>query len=237
MSRSRKAPRPVMEAKRIDAVTTEYTDGIDAVRRSSFPMQPTDAEREAIRAIIASWPREWTSTLDGAMKEIEDRWQAEPQTHNPAPMSKAAYRSDILGRIKFLRRFVQKNAADNLESIIVLAIELGRLIEDARWRFSRGDDVRKGQRARTAQRLATQVAAQEKRHDLSVFDAEVALQRKNHPTESAGQIAEALWRADKARRRKDSANHGDGGLLEQPLPSREAYRHRVIRSLARIAQK
>lgn len=220
MKKSPKPPVPVIKATPVDTVTTEYSDDIHVVRRSRFPMQPTDAQREDIRATIALWPKEWAYTFEGELAPIENYWLSQPDEKDPLPLSLGAYRKDILFRVKCLRGIVQKGSTENIESVILLALELGRLIEDGRWRFSRGDDIRKARKMRADQRLAVLKAAREKREASAranaEFAADVSAYRRKHPSATPLQIASALLR---------SHGRGSGNVTAD----RDALRKRIER--------
>ena len=220
MKKSPKPPVPVIKATPIDTVTTEYSDDIHVVRLSRFPMQPTDAQREDIRATIALWPKEWVYTFEGELGPIENYWLSQPDEKDPLPLSLGAYRRDILFRAKCLRRIVQKGSTENIESVILLALGLGRLIEDGRWRFSRGDDIRKARKMRADLRQAVSKAAQERREASAranaKFAADVSAYMRKHPRASLSEIAHALLRTH-------GRGSGDVAL------DREALRKRIAR--------
>ena len=202
MSKKRRPEPPTITATRVDAVTTEYTDGIDTKVRFAMSSEQTQEQRDATVARMHTWSAQHNDaqawTFDGLIRPAERYWREQSERANAEPLSKAWYRADILRKIDWVRRIVREGLSPSMsvENAIVWAIDLGVRVEDARWRFSRGDEVRKAQKARAVLRRAIASAAKQKsdasRRANAEFHRAVADQRREHPTDSPTVLAKRL---------------------------------------------
>jgi hypothetical protein len=79
---------------------------------------------------------EWT------VREVEAHWRAWLPSAGVAvkPLSRAAYARDIIAHIERLRSAIARDPS--LEAWVLAAMDVGKMTEDAKWRFNRGDHVR-----------------------------------------------------------------------------------------------
>ena len=77
------------------------------------------------------------------VRDVEQFWRAHspPDNSTPNPLTLASYAQSILRYIQRLRAAIANNPS--LEGVILDAMRLGKQTEDAKWRFNRGDHVRR----------------------------------------------------------------------------------------------
>ena len=222
-----------VRATAVDPVTTDYDDGLTVVRRVTFSGGGQE-ELDAFWARMGEWVEQSNEaqawTFEGCIKAAESYWRAQPEEADGLPLSKAEFRREILAKIAWLRRIVNEglSASMTVENAIVWGIQLGCKIEDARWRFNRGDDARRGINQRANQRKAIASAARLKRESAAQTNAEfrsdVARVRQQDVSASAGAIASKLLRRYGRR----------SGSRARDL---EALRKRVARALVVLGLK
>jgi hypothetical protein len=147
----------------------------------------------------------------------ERYWQTVPADPKAKPLSLAWYRTRILSDIAFLRRIVALRDSSeplphtNLEFWLLSAMQLGRLTEEAVWRFRLGDDARLGKDVRVQRRQFQAAGARQRRETTAARDAafvaDVIAYRRAHP--HASRTTEAIALLFTQPRRGGSANASD----------------------------
>lgn len=89
---------------------------------------------------------------------LEKQWlqYAPAAGAEPEPLSRGWYAKQILSSVARLRAIVAQGTTSNPEAWIILALRLGRLSEEAKWRFNLGGDIREGKKSHTRRRKAGQ---------------------------------------------------------------------------------
>lgn len=185
-----------------------HDDGLDSIEELRFTPKHRDGKtflESADAKLFTEYFSQVASaaTFDGLIEPIETYWRRVPITEleqlQPArlkPLSKAWYASQIIEKIDWLRRIVREGPTSRPESDIAVAIQLGMLIEDARWRFSRGEQVKKGVKvhvnARNANRASVAVRADRARVEGRGSDDELRAIIDGKPREAIRKIKRNL---------------------------------------------
>jgi len=181
--------------------TRRFSDGISEATYTTFELRRgrgkhagqkylSRAEVEQLKAHLQEWTR--GATYEGAIGGAEKHWRSQPEpVAEPDPLTKGWYRNRILREIEWVRRIVALRAGaeplnmDNLESWIVDALNLGALVEEAKWRFEAGDTIRLGAKVRSGGKKGgktTGKARSEKAASLNIrIASEAEAYRKKHP--------------------------------------------------------
>jgi hypothetical protein len=170
-------------------------DGLTRVERIDQDTDFSTATRE-------DWAKWLPVGFEGMVRDAEQFWRAHapPAGALPEPLTLAWYARNILDYIKRLREAIAANAS--IEGVVLDAIRLGKETEDAKWRFNRGDHVRRHVKIVTTNRVS---ARKPRPRGNSISDQEITATARRlrrttlyaptleHSTRwLAGQVAQSL---------------------------------------------
>jgi hypothetical protein len=160
---SRKTRRP--------GTVTVATDGFHKVIRRRVTRSPDGSwapgSGEQIAGLLRDAAR--SSTIAGALDHVEQYWRTVPTEAQPKPLSKGWYAKEILRRVDWVRGAatdpsgVLRDDTPPLEFWLVVALNLGALVEEANWKFHLGEVAKVGVRARRQRQEASQSAVRERK--------------------------------------------------------------------------
>lgn len=124
-------------------------DGLHCVYETSIV--PGDDPVSAAAALAEILPGGNLGPFEFTVGGAEAYWRGIPISSNAKPLSKAWYARRILREISWLRRAVATPEGTTIdpkkiENLVVAALGLGALIEEAVWRFGFGDAARTGRK-------------------------------------------------------------------------------------------
>ena len=185
--------------------TKTYSDGLKTLCVTTIPKPGTYRSAAEVRAAKAAFHAAFGAWgFAASVGKAEAFWRKQPAAPDPEPLTLAWYRDQILTAIAYLRSVVALKASAkpvttaNLEYWILTAMELGRLTEEAGWRFNLGDDARLGRKTRAKKRSASGKATTARRGKADaqrrIVLAKAADYRREHPDHRDRTIAAILAR-------------------------------------------
>ena len=181
--------------------TRSFSDGISEVTHTTFELRPgrgkhagqkylSQAEMEQLKAHLKESMR--GATYEGAIGGAERYWRSQPEpVAEPDPLTKGWYRNRILRDIEWVRRIVALRTGaeplnkDNLENWVVEALNLGSLVEEAKWRFGAGDTIRLGAKVRSGGRKGGKTTGKARSEAAASLNIRIASEaeayRNKHP--------------------------------------------------------
>ncbi len=185
--------------------TTKTTDGISVVTTTHIPKPHTYTSVAQVREVEAAFKAAYGAWgFEHSIGGAERFWLAVPADTEAEPLSLGSYRERILRQIAYVRQIVAlRDSADplnkaKLEQWILEAMRLGKIITEAEWRFTLGDDIRGNRRKRRQAREQSPRAAQIHRRKTHTRYADLARRvrdyQRQHPDWSLSTLVENLNR-------------------------------------------